>query len=183
VISSRTKFRRAAFILLLATILAAITLFYFARPSAYFRDPSLVATSARDLSELYAQVRGGPAFLKPFWKTFYKLRPLKPGTTIFSPAPTNRFSIHGVLNQCHEAIDVQFFIDKQIAAGSVIFGYTNQLSAPAWTDGLTNAIISGTVEWWDQSQKAFRHDNPLFIPISDKVVLVIPTNRLAKYNN
>jgi hypothetical protein len=169
---------RAGLILLLGTLLAGVALFYLARPSRYFRDPTLVATAQTDYSDIFAT---GSGLMRTFWKAYYKWRPPPRGVITFSPSATNRCSIQGLLIQCHDAIGIQFFIDKSVAAGSVMFGHTNALAGPAWAHQFTNAIERGKVEWWDSSQRKMRSDNPVFVPINEKAVLVIPSDRVTNY--
>jgi hypothetical protein len=67
---------------------------------------------------------------------------------------------HGLLNQCHDVSGVQFFIDKQVASGSVMFGHTNTMNGPEWVAAFTNAVQIGEVQSWDPNKKNFRHESP-----------------------
>jgi hypothetical protein len=167
----------AIFLLALAVLMWALT-----RPSKYFKDSTLVATKPLDRSDLFAQMRGGPAFLKPLWKRYYQWRPMVM-TTTFSPSQTNACSIHGLLNQCHDVSGIQFFIDRNVAAGAVQFGHTNTMSSTEWVAAFTNALQTERPEWWESHPNRSRKENLVLIRVDRRTILVLPPDRAAFYGS
>lgn len=101
-------------------------------------------------------------------------RPPRPLAYSFGAAPTNRCSIHGLLNQCMEVTAVRYVIAKDVAAGSVMFGHTNALNGIQWVAAFTEALRSGQPEWWDSQAGRFRHENLVLIAKDARTVLVLP---------
>ena len=150
------------------------------RPSKYFSDRTLVATMPRE--NLFVS-NNGSLLMRWFWKIYFEIRPPKSrsGTWSFNACATQRCSIHGLLIQCHDVSGIQFFIDRNVAAGSVEFGSTNVLNGPQWMSAFTNALQSGVVEWWDPKKGGFRHDNPVFVSVGPRALLILPKERVTSY--
>src|ERR1043166_10025283 len=100
-----------------------------------FNDPSLVATTKSKIG-----ISSTSSLKTRLWFTWFKLRTKflrpNPGTYTFGPGPTQRCSIHGLLSQCMEMSDVRYWIDKNVASGSVNFGHTNTLNGTQWIAAL-----------------------------------------------
>jgi hypothetical protein len=155
-----------------------LILFVSQDASSYANDPTLVATKPTDL----VVPNTGSSVQRRLYETYYQFFPPRRGHFSFrgSPAPM-RCSIHGLLNQCQDVSRAQFFVDKQVASGSVMFGPTNTLSGPQWVTAFTNAVQTGEVEWYDVNENRFRKDNPVFIALGKNSYLVLPKDRLEKY--
>ena len=95
--------------------------------------------------------------------------------------PTQRCSIHGLLNQCMEMSDVRYLIDKNVAAGSVNFGHTNTLNGTQWIAAFESALQTGQPEWYVSESNQFRKENLVLIRYDSKTVLVLPTDRASQY--
>jgi hypothetical protein len=149
--------------------------------SKYLKDATLVATTPMKLPPTFAP-KPPSSIRHRLYKMYYDAFPPKRGKFTFrgrgGPSPC---SIHGLLNQCHDVSGVQFFIDKHVASGSVMFGHTNTMNGPEWVAAFTNAVQTGDVDWWDPNKKNFRHENPVFIPAGKNAYLVVPKNRVAQY--
>ena len=159
-----------------------IGLIAFLSPRApdYLNDPTLVATKPPDYSALFLPSNAS-ALRKRFYRAYREVFPLQRGTFSFPASAPRLCSIDGLLIECHEVSGVQFFIDKKVAGGSVMFGSTNKLNGPQWVAAFTNAVRTGEVQWWDPNIKDFRKENPVFIPIGTDACLVLPKERVEQY--
>jgi hypothetical protein len=93
-------------------------------------------------------------------------------------------SISGLLDQCMEVSGSKYLIDKNVAAGSVVFGSTNTLNGAQWVASFEQSLETGMPEWWDFSRgKGFRRkENLVLIRYPrQKFVLVVPKDKVAKY--
>lgn len=108
---------------------------------------------------------------------FEKPRPL---ARSFPASPTNRYSIHGLLNQCMEVNGVRYVILKEVAAGSVQFGHTNTMNGTQWVAAITEALQQGRPEWWDSQARQFRRENLVLVTNNARTVLVIPKTMLRE---
>jgi hypothetical protein len=104
-------------------------------------------------------------------------------TATIPPSQTNSFSIQGLLNQCHDFSGVQFFIDRNVAAGVVQFGHTNAMSSIEWVAAFTKALQTQRPEWWDTPSNRSRRENLVLIQMDRKTVLVLPLDRAALYGS
>jgi hypothetical protein len=177
------KRRTVLIVLALAVFVLALMVISFLPPaeSKYLKDPTLVATKPRDFQPTFAP-KPPSSIRTRLYKMYHEVFPPPRGKFTFrgrgGPSPC---SIHGLMNQCHEVSGVQFFIDKHVASGSVMFGHTNTMNGPEWVAAFTNAVQTGEVQWWDPNKKDFRHENPVFIPAGRNSYLVLPKNRVAQY--
>ena len=101
----------------------------------------------------------------------------------FGASPTNRCSIHGLLNQCMEVSGVRFLIAKDVAAGGVMFGTTNTLNGAQWVKAFTEVLQTGQPEWWDSQAKRFRKENLVLVTNGPRMVLVLPRELLGEFQH
>jgi hypothetical protein len=99
----------------------------------------------------------------------------------FGASPTNRCSIHGLLNQCMEVSGVRYLIAKDVAAGGVMFGTTNTLNGVQWVKAFTEALQTGQPEWWDSQSKKSRKENLVLLTNGPRMVLVLPREMLGEF--
>jgi hypothetical protein len=99
----------------------------------------------------------------------------------FGASPTNRCSIHGLLNQCTEVTGVRYVIAKDVAAGTVMFGPTNTLNGAQWVNAFTEALQTGQPEWWDSKNKKFCQENLVLLTNGPRMVLVLPREMLREF--
>ena len=158
-----------------------IGLIAFLSPRAdYLNDSTLVATKPPDYSDLFVPSNAS-SLRKRVSRMYRQIFPPARGNYSFPASAPRLCSIDGLLTQCHEVCGVQFFIDKQVASGSVMFGSTNTLNGPQWVAAFTNAVQTGEVQWWDPNTKDFHKENPVFIPIGTDACLVLPKDRVEQY--
>jgi hypothetical protein len=168
------------FILLVLVSGALISFFSASAESKFLNDPTLVATTLPEPMLLAPNTRS--SLRTRFYKVYFQVFPPKRGNYSFRPRPAPvRCSIQGLLNQCHDVSGVQFFIDKHVAGGTVMFGHTNTLNGPQWVTAFTNALQIGEVSWWDSTKKDFRKENPVFIAVGKNAYLVLPKDRVEQY--
>ena len=162
--------------------LITFTLLFAFWPAKYFDDPTLVATKPLEDSNLLGP-NNGTFLVKWMWEIYYKLRPPPARIPIWSfhPSPTQRCLIHGLLTQCHEVSGIQFFIDKNVAAGTIPFGTTNALSGPLWVTAFTNALQNEIAEWFDMKTTNFRKGNLVFVQAGPRSILVLPKERVSSF--
>jgi hypothetical protein len=99
----------------------------------------------------------------------------------FAASPTNRCSIHGLLNQCTEVTGVRYFIAKDVAAGNVQFGHTSALNTIQWVAAFTEALQNNQPEWWDSEAKRFCNENLVLITNDARTVLVLPKAMVQEF--
>lgn len=170
-------------VIALAVFVLTLMVISFLPPaeSKYLKDSTLVATRPMELPPALAQ-KPPSSMRTRLYKIYYDAFPPPRGKYRFpGRAAPARCSIQGLLNQCHDVTGVQFFIDKQVARGSVIFGHTNTLDGPQWVAAFTNAVQTGEVQWWDPNKKGLRKENPVFIAAGRNAYLVLPRDRVAQY--
>jgi len=168
-----------AFILVVLVSGALISFFSPPPESKFLNDPTLVATKLPEPMLFAPNTR--PSLRTRFYKVYYQVFPPKRNFSFGPRAAPVRCSIHGLLNQCHDVSGVQFFIDKHVAGGTVMFGHTNTLNGPQWVTAFTNAVQTGEVSWWDSTKKDFRKENPVFIAVGNTAYLVLPKDRVEQY--
>jgi len=160
-----------------ALLVAVVFTWLLIRPSKLAADATLVATQKDEFRF---------AIGAPRWSRFVFLLSshfFKPKITYSFPPRTNRVSIDGLLTECHDITGKQFFIDKAVALGTVNYGYSNVLTGPQWVSAFTNALQTGTPEWWDEKRQAFRRENLIIRPYGSKAFLVLPRDRAGEYND
>jgi hypothetical protein len=167
--------------ILLVSVSGALISFFFPPPeSKFLNDPTLVATKLPEPMLFAPNTRS--SLRARFYKVYYQAFPPKRGNSSFPPRPAPVLcSIQGLLNQCHDVSGVQFFIDKHVAGGTVMFGHTNTLNGPQWVTAFTNAVQTGEVSWWDSTKKDFRNENPVFIAVGRNAYLVLPKDRVEQF--
>jgi hypothetical protein len=99
----------------------------------------------------------------------------------FGASPTNRCSIHGLLNQCMEVTGTRYVIAKDVAAGTVMFGPTNTLNGAQWVNAFTEALQTGQPEWWDSQTRKFRKENLVLLTNGPRMVLVLPRDMVGEF--
>jgi hypothetical protein len=99
----------------------------------------------------------------------------------FGASPTNRCSIHGLLNQCMEVSGVRYLIAKDVAAGGVMFRTTNTLNGAQWVKAFTEALQTGQPEWWDSQTRKFRKENLVLLTNGPRMVLVLPRDMVGEF--
>jgi len=109
---------------------------------------------------------------------FQKPRPL---AYSFPASPTNRCSIHGLLNQCMEVTGVRYVIAKDVAAGTIEFGHTNTLNGTQWVAAFTEALQNSQPEWWDSQAQKFHKENLVLITNDASTVLVLPKSKVEEF--
>lgn len=93
----------------------------------------------------------------------------------FNASPTNRCSVHGLLNQCMEVTGNRYLIADGIAAGTVSFGHTNALNGVQWVAAFEAALEKGMPQRWDASSRTFLKENLVLVRYpEEKTVLVLP---------
>ena len=169
--------KRISYIFLSLIALSAILLyFYWPRQSKYAKDPTLVATKRNN--PIINQV--SPVWARPVFFILSRLDAVHM-TYTFSPT-TNRMSIEPILTQCHEASGTRFFIDKQVAAGTVNFGFSTNLNGPQYVAAFTNVLQTGKPEWFDSATKKMRHENLVLLPVEKNAYLVLPPERVSEFS-
>jgi hypothetical protein len=165
--------------ILLFLIVAALL---WAFTPKYLMDSTLIATDPREYeTEFHAKIQGGPSFFRPFWKLYFHWQPpLIAGT--FPPKETRACDIFSFLTMAHDVSGIQFFIDREVASGSVLFGTTNPMSSAVWVTAFTNALQSAKPAWWDRSEE-LRRENLVVLQINPRTVLVLPRERAAEYES
>jgi hypothetical protein len=162
-------------------MLALCVVWFMSRQPNYFDNPTLVASTPQDRASFSARHRGGPTLLRPVWKLNYRWHPDPIGTVSF-PVGTNLWSIQGVLNECQDVSGTQYFIDRNVAAGTIHFGTNNVLNGPQWVAALTNALQTGHPEWLNKAKGGFQHENLVFIPAGLNGFLVLPKERIGEFH-
>jgi RNA polymerase sigma factor (sigma-70 family) len=91
-------------------------------------------------------------------------------------------SIHGLLNQCMQVSGWHYLIDKEVAAGSVNFGRTNEMNGQEWVEAFENALQFGEPQWWVTDSKKLRKENLVLLRYpQERTVLVLPQDKAAQY--
>ena len=73
-------------------------------------------------------------------------------------------------------------MDPDVAAGSVKFGCPKVMNGEEWVAAFENALQTNGPEWWQAGKKGSRRENLVLIRFpKDKVVLVLPKDKAAKY--
>jgi hypothetical protein len=111
----------------------------------------------------------------------FRQRHPQPLAHSFPATPTNRCSVHGLLNQCMEVSGVCYIIPRVVAAGTVQFGHTNVLNGVQWVAAFTEALQNGQPEWWDPKIKGFRKENLIFLTNGPRAVLVLPPEMVHEF--
>jgi hypothetical protein len=76
----------------------------------------------------------------------------------------------------------RYLIDTEVSAGSIEFGCPRSYNGQEWVTAFENALQTNRPEWWAGRQKRFRKENLVLIRFpKDKVVLVLPADKAAKY--
>ena len=109
---------------------------------------------------------------------FEKPRPL---AYSFTASPTNRCSIHGLLNQCMEVTGVRYAIARDVAAGTIEFGHTNTLNGVQWVSAFTDALQHNQAEWWDSQAKGFHKESLVLLTNDARTVLVLPKTMVQEF--
>jgi len=107
---------------------------------------------------------------KDFWATSYATGPNGPVTdgvghaldTTFSASPVQRCSLAGLLDQCMGMTGWTYLIDKDAAAGTVMFGNDKELNGVEWIAAFEGALQTNTPEWWDAKTKKMHRENLVF---------------------
>ena len=100
----------------------------------------------------------------------------------FPASPTQRCSIHGLLNQCMEVSGWRYLIDKDVATGSVNFGSPNVLNGAEWVAAFEQALQTGAPEWLDRQSHRIHQGNLVLLRYpDDKTVLVLPADKAINY--
>jgi len=106
----------------------------------------------------------------------------QPDNHTFPPNATNRCAIAAILDQCMHITVTRYVIDKDIASGNVLFGYTNTMKGSAWGAAFENALEPGTIEYWSPDRKGFRHESPILIRYPEyKTVFVVPPKKADRF--
>jgi hypothetical protein len=165
------------FILLLA---GAILMTLPPRQSPLLADPRFVVTTKPSFGVPANAPLKSRAFV---WWMKFRQRYAKPHPLSYSfgASPTNRCSIHGLLNQCMEVTGVRYVIAKDLAAGTVMFGPTNTLNGAQWAEAFTGALQTGQPEWWDSQTKTFRRENLVLLTNDPRTVLVLPKDMAGEF--
>src|SRR5438876_1769578 len=141
---SRLRFRRWLFgTAILALLFTAALLMTGPLQNSHFsHDPRFVATALSDIGLPSNATLRQRAFV--WWRQIrQRFRKPRPLAYSFSASPTNRCSIHGLLNQCMEVSGVRFVIARDVAGGSIQFGHTNSLNGLQWVTAFTEALRTG----------------------------------------
>jgi hypothetical protein len=73
----------------------------------------------------------------------------------------------------------RYFIEKNVAAGAVMFGSTNVLNGQQWISAFESALQSGEAEWWDPETKGFRKEKLTLFRYDPQTTLVLSKQGLA----
>ena len=101
----------------------------------------------------------------------------------FGASPTNRCSIHGLLNQCMEVTGTRYAIAKDVEAGTVMFGPTNTLNGAPWVKAFTEALQTGQPEWWDSHTGKPRKENLVLLTNDARTILVLPRDMVGEFQH
>ncbi len=147
--------------------------------STFPRDSNLIRTSRSERGPV-----GGGVIQRLFWK-FHEIKTrLRPNPLAWSfnasPQPGS-CSIHGLLNQCMEVSGTEYIIEKNVAAGNVMFGSTNVLNGQQWVQAFEHALQNGSPQWWDAEQQKFRNENLVLLRYDKRTVLVLSASAAEKY--
>lgn len=100
----------------------------------------------------------------------------------FPASAPARCDIYGLLNQCMEVSGWRYVIDKDLATGSVNFGFTNTMNGQEWVEAFENALQFGEPEWWEASSEKHRKENLVLLRYpQERTVLVLPQDKAANY--
>ena len=139
------------------------------------------------------QIRATQYNPKDFWATVYPTGPADvmkfmtnsyghPLNYSFPATPVQGCSVSGLLNECMEVSGWRYLIDTEVSAGSIEFGCPRSYNGQEWVTAFENALQTNRPEWWAARQKRFRKENLVLIRFpKDKVVLVLPADKAAKY--
>ena len=104
-----------------------------------------------------------------------------PATYTFGAQPAANCFIHGLLNQCMTVTGTRYLIAAEAIAGSVQFGHSNTLTGAQWVTAFEAALQNNRPEWWESSAQRLQRENLLLIREKSDVVKVVPSSRLADY--
>lgn len=161
--------------------LSSLLLFVEQSEPPFLRDPNLIKTT-RPTSFVIAPMT---LMGKLQWK-YYELKRKtfpNPMTYSFNASAPARCSIHGLLNQCMDAGGMQYCIEKNLAAGSVMFGNDIVLNGRQWIEAFEAALLTNKVEWWDPKQNAFRRENLVLLRYRNRITLVLPEATARQYEH
>jgi len=102
----------------------------------------------------------------------------------FPATPVQGCSIEGLLDQCMEVSGTRYYLDKDLAAGTVNFGHQKDLSGAEWVAAFEKALETGKPQWWEMKNKRMRarQENLVLIRFPEqKAVLVLTKAKAAKY--
>ncbi len=164
-----TRFTVATISLFLA--LASVLVFEGSREPSFGHDPNLIKTIAPTYGipgnlTLFQAIRGKYCELQ---RRYFP----NPSRYTFTSISTNRCSVHGLLNQCMEIGGRQYYIEKNVAAGAVVFGFSNVLSGGQWINAFEAALQKDKPEWWDPRINGFRRENLVLLRSGRRVTLVL----------
>jgi len=169
-------------VMLILLLAGALLMTMPRRQSPLLADPRFVITTKPSF--------GVPANAPPYSRAFVWFMKLQqryskphPLNYSFGASPTNRCSIHGLLNQCTEVTGVRYVIAKDVAAGTVMFGATNTLNGAQWVEAFTRALQTGQPEWWDSQAKMFRKENLVLVTKDARTVLVVPQDMAGEFQH
>ncbi len=153
-----------------------------------------VALLGAGTATVVVRTLSGPPFNpKDFWATSYPKGPAGPGgiltngwghpaTFTFPVAAKESCSISGLLDQCMEVTGWRYLIDKDVSAGSVVFGAAHVMHGAEWVAAFERALETGHPEWWDSKTKRMRQENLILIRYPRwETVLVLPRDKAARY--
>ena len=151
----------------------------------------LLAAGTATIPIYVHQAHGRPFNPGDFWATSYPTPDINAGThgdnldnTTFPAGPVQLCSISGLLDQCMDLTGWQYLIDKGVSAGTVEFGHPKPLNGEEWVAAFEHALENDKPEWWDQKTKKLHRENLVLIRYPDqKIVLVLPPEKAAQYQN
>jgi len=184
--SEQTERARRLFYRLVIWVLAALVMISMIATLLMWRVSKPPFVGEADLVRTTRPTAGLPPtdFLptRLFWMYYQWKQEHHPSPVAWSfpavSAPA-RSSIHGLLNQCMEVGGTQYFIEKNVAGGTLVFGSTNVLNGALWIDAVEFALQANKPEWWDPGKNGFRRENLVLLRHDSRTVLVL-TEALAK---
>lgn len=164
---------------LVATFLLVLTESRLSGSSRWASDPRLITTTPLQLgipANPTLRDRLGMFLLR----TVQRLQGPRPLNTTFAASPTNRCSIHALLNQCTTANGIRYHVEHEVAGGNVEFGHPKAMNGLEWPAAILDALQHGRVEWWDAARGSFRQETLVVFTNSPRSVLVVSRSLAAE---
>lgn len=186
-LSVRTKRRLLAGVTIFVLMLTAAFILHNGTPSQFGRDPTLVrAGRGQSLPNPNSQmpmIMSRQSLAVPVLGKIVTAYEEWRGTDRsfdFPACVAAKHKISDLLDQYVQVTRLQCFVDREVAKGTISFGYTNNLEGPRWCSALEQTLQTQACQWTDPGANKQRNE-ALVLLQSGRIILVLPNDKAQQF--